>query len=112
MKVHGIMTKQVRSCGADDSMADAARLMWEGDCGSIPVVDDGGHVVGMITDRDICMATFTRGVPPAALKVSDAMNGTVTACRSDDDVESAEQLMASRKVRRLPVMDGAGRLVG
>ena len=61
MKVSQLMTKDVATCRADEPVSRAAQIMWDHDCGCVPVVDDAGHIQGMITDRDICMAAFTQG---------------------------------------------------
>jgi len=63
MNASDVMTKTVRSCSAGDSLQRAAQLMWEGDCGSVPVVDSDNRVVGILTDRDIAMAAYTQGRP-------------------------------------------------
>jgi CBS domain-containing protein len=86
--------------------------MWDHDCGCIPVVDNEGKLVGMITDRDICMAAYTQGKPLAEIAVSTAMAPRAYTCALTDSVGSAEKLMAAKQVRRLPVVDKQGRLVG
>jgi CBS domain-containing protein len=106
------MTTSVRTCRPDDSLASVAKLLWDGDCGCAPVVEDGEHLVGMITDRDICMATGLSGCSPSSLSVSDTMSTTVHACRPHDPVSAAERLMQINQVRRLPVVDAEERLVG
>src|SRR5262245_15334249 len=60
MKVKEIMTSDVKTCSLDTDLASAAKIMWEEDCGAVPVTDGGGSVIGMITDRDICIAAATR----------------------------------------------------
>jgi CBS domain-containing protein len=114
MRVGELMQKEARSCRADDTMNEAARIMWESDCGFVPVVaEDGtGRVVGVITDRDVCMASYTRGKPLHDLRVSDAMSSTVRACSPNDSLTSAETEMRTGRVRRLPVLDGSGQLLG
>jgi CBS-domain-containing membrane protein len=86
--------------------------MWEHDCGAIPVMGDDDRIIGIVTDRDICMAAYTQGRPLYAIPVHDAMAKEVFTCRPDDSVEDAEHLMGEKQVRRLPVLDGAGQLVG
>jgi CBS domain-containing protein len=110
MKVHDVMTREVRTCGPDDDLGRAAIEMWEGDCGVLPVVR-GGRVVGMVTDRDICMGLALEDCRPRDRKVREVMSGDVWSCIGDDDLADALETMASRRVRRLPVMDG-DRLVG
>jgi CBS domain-containing protein len=112
MKVSELMTRDVASVRADESAAAAARIMWDCDCGVAPVLDAEGRIVAMITDRDICMAAMTRDQPPSAIRVSEVMSKSLVHCRPDDTVASAERLMRSRQVRRLPVVDDDRRLIG
>jgi len=112
MKVEELMTRDVRACGRYDSLNSAAHIMWEHDCGCVPVVDAERHVVGVVTDRDVCMAAYTQGQPLAAMLVNAAMAKDVATCTPEDSVAGAEAIMKARQVRRLPVVDAAGRLVG
>jgi CBS domain-containing protein len=97
---------------AHESLADAARDMWDCDCGCIPVVDDDQRVIGMITDRDICMAALFKGRPIQEISIGNVMSRVVITCRSDDTIQQAERTMREARVRRLPVTDETGRLVG
>ena len=112
MKIRGLMTKHVASVRASDSTAVAARLMWDCDCGAVPVLDDGGHAIAMITDRDICMAALMRDRAPSAIAVSDAMSPGVYCCGPDDDISTAERVMRAQQVRRIPIVDGDRRPLG
>ena len=112
MKIESLMTRDVRTCRADDSFAEAARIMWECDCGCVPVVDAELGVVGMITDRDICMAAYTQGRSLEEGVVESAMSHDVACCRPMDDVREAEELMRALQIRRLPVVDEDNQLVG
>jgi CBS domain-containing protein len=112
MNVDQCMTRDPRSCRADDSLERAAQILWEQDCGCVPVLDDSSRVIGMITDRDICMAAYTRGVALRAIAVGSAMARDLAACRPSDSVESALRTMRRRQVRRMPVLDLEGALVG
>jgi CBS-domain-containing membrane protein len=112
MKVKELMEIKVRSCLVDDSLNWAAQLMWEGDCGALPVVGPEGDVVGMITDRDICMAAYTKGRPLTLIKVGDAMAKQVTTCSAESSAETAMSLMKEVRVRRLPIVDAQGKLAG
>jgi CBS domain-containing protein len=112
VKVKDIMTTNVRKCFTSDSLATAAQLMWEHDCGCVPVLNEDARVVGMITDRDICMAAFFQGTPLSGIKVSTVMSRQLFDCTSDDDLSAAERIMREKKVRRLPVLNEGGRLVG
>lgn len=111
MKVRDLMTTQVASCRPEDDLGRAGTLMWENDCGIIPVVEDG-RVTGVITDRDICVALVTRGIRASEASVRDAMTREVRVCREDDDVKEALKSMAEQQIRRLPVVDREGRLTG
>lgn len=112
MQVREIMTKAVRTCRPLDTANEAAKAMWEGDCGCVPVVDDAGKVVGVLTDRDVCMAAYTQGKALSAIKVASAMATPALTCRAEDELAAAERTMQKGQVRRLPVVDGEGRLVG
>jgi CBS domain-containing protein len=111
MTVEELMTREVASCSSSATLNTAARLMWEHDYGCAPVVADG-RVVGMITDRDICMAAYTQDRPLSTLPVSHAMSKDVYSCSPDDPLAVAERIMRERRVRRLPVIDAKGHLVG
>jgi CBS domain-containing protein len=112
MQVEQVMQRDVKTCRADDTLNTAAQLMWDHDCGCVPVVDGEGHVVGMLTDRDVCMAAYTRGMPLDAVQVSDAMSHSVSACQPQDTLADAERMMRENQVHRLPVIDAGGRIVG
>lgn len=112
MKVQDLMTTEVGSCRAYDGADKGARVMWEQDCGSVPVVDQDGRVLAMVTDRDLCMAAFTQGRPLEEIRISSAMSKRLFACRPEEDVKQAEKQMREHQVRRLPVVDVEGKLVG
>ena len=112
MKIRDLMTKQVATVRATDSTAVAARLMWDCDCGAVPVLDGDGRAIAMITDRDICMAAHFQGGPLHALKVRTAMSKTLHACKPSDSISTCEDTMRSNQIRRLPVVDESGRAIG
>lgn len=112
MIVRDFMTTGVKSCTAETDLGAVATMMWDGDCGVIPVINDEQNVIGMITDRDICVAAATRGLSPADIRVRDVMSGGVYACAPDDDVRAALKIMRVQRVRRLPVIDRDDRLAG
>ena len=112
MKVQDIMTADVEACGPESDLAEAAAIMWRRDCGSVPVVDAGRRIVGMITDRDICMAVCTRNKLATEMKVSEVISGKVYACAPDDKIRDALETMQSAQLRRLPVVDADGTLRG
>lgn len=111
LSVQSFMTDAVATCSPDEPLNAAARVMWEHDCGAVPVLADG-KLVGIITDRDICMAAYTQGRPLGAIAVKDVMARHVHACSPGDTLERAATLMADARVRRLPVVDTEQRLVG
>jgi CBS-domain-containing membrane protein len=86
--------------------------MWCSDCGVLPVVSRDQKVVGMITDRDMCMAACLHGTTLKDLMVGDAMARTVFTCHAADPIEDAIRRMADHQVRRVPVVDADGRLIG
>lgn len=112
MKIAQLMSKPVKTCHPDEPASMAAGLMWDGDVGCVPVVDGDGQLVGMITDRDICMAAYTRGEPLHTIPVAAAMNKHVVTCRPDDVDRDVVELMAKHRIRRIPVVDDAQRPVG
>ena len=112
MKVKEVMNPDARSIWITESLADAAKLMWQNDCGILPIIKDGRKVVGMITDRDICMGTAMKDTNPSSISVEEVMSGKVYAATPDEDVEQALQTMKEYKVRRLPVVNAEGELTG
>ena len=113
MKVSKLMTPSpVHACHAETTLNEACQLLWDHDCGILPVVDDEARVVGTITDRDICMAAYTTNQPLSNLPVERAMAHQVFTCKDSDDLTRALQLMQANRIRRLPVVDGEERLVG
>lgn len=112
MKVRELMTSLVHSCSPQDSLTQAARMMWDHDCGALPVVDRNGKVGAMITDRDICMAAYTRGERLSDLRVADSMSKSLVSCSPDDELSIAAARMAEHRVHRLPVIDTDGKLSG
>lgn len=114
MNVEPLMTTQVQSCQPDDTLERAAQLMWDRDCGSLPVCsgDEVTKVVGMITDRDITMCALFQGKLLRDLHVSEAMAKEVRFCRPGDSLAEAERTMREARIRRLPVIDDQGGLIG
>jgi CBS domain-containing protein len=112
MKVNEVMTREVWTCRADDTANRAAQIMWEKDCGCAPVVDADGRLVGMITDRDVCMGAYTQGRALGEIRVADVMSKDVHSCGSDATIDYAEKLMREHRIRRIPVVDFAGRPMG
>lgn len=111
MKVGRLMTRVVKTCRPQDSLSIAAKLMWDNNCGSVAVVADTG-LVGVLTDRDICMAAYTQGRSLYDIQVSIAMSKKLFSCGPEDSLATAEKTMRSNRIRRLPVVDADRHLVG
>ncbi len=113
MKVKEVMTTSVAAVRSDEPLSLAAQLMWDCDCGALPVKDArSGRVVGMITDRDICMANWMRDRSPSSIRVADAMSQHLYVAAPEDSLASAEHLMRLKRIRRLPVIDDGCEFVG
>ena len=112
MKVKDVMTPNAKAIWLTESLADAAKLMWENDCGVLPIIKDGRKVVGLITDRDICMGSAMRDTHPSAISVEEVMTGQVYAVHPEDNIDQALQLMQQHQIRRLPVINPEGELEG
>jgi CBS domain-containing protein len=112
MKVQDIASRGVATCEPNTDLAAVGGLMWAHGCGIVPVVDPLLNLVGVLTDRDICIALTTRGHRAHELRAADVMMGRVEHCAPKDDVRKALDTMRRAHVRRLPVVDEQGRLEG
>lgn len=112
MQVQELMTSSPITCRREDGLDVPSRAMWDYDLGCVPIVDEHGHAVGMITDRDIAMATYLRNLPPSAITVGSTVSRPVVTCLPTDSLALAEQLMRTHQIRRLAVVDDFGALVG
>ena len=112
MTVADLMSRPAITCHVNDTCQVAALRMRQYEYGAIAVVNDDGQLVGIVTDRDICMAAASHARVLDDLLVNAAMTANVVSARSTDHVAEAEELMASHRVRRLPVIDDAGRPIG
>jgi CBS domain-containing protein len=112
MRVGEAMTRDVACCSPNQSLLDAVRIMHEKDCGCVPVVDEERQVVGVVTDRDACLAELRLGRSFRELTVSEAMSSPAVTCRAEENADAAQRLMRRHQVRRLPVVDDRGRLIG
>ena len=112
MNVGEMMTRGVQTCSPNDSLNRVAQLMWEHDCGCIPVVDADGKAIGMITDRDICMAGYTQGQPLMNMTVASAASHNIVAVRENENLDAAEALMQKHQIRRIPVVDANAKPIG
>jgi len=113
MQIKQIMTKDIATCRPDTNLAVVAKLMWDRDCGFVPVIDAAGKVAGVITDRDICIATATRRLLPDQITATQAMRRQpIHTTQPEDTAEKALSTMKQFQVRRLPVVAADGTLKG
>jgi CBS domain-containing protein len=112
MKVREVMTKKACFCGPDSTSEEACFLMRKNNCGFLPVVGEGGNVIGVVTDRDICIALGTRNRKASDVSVWDVMPHKLFTCMEGDDVHCALKTLRAERIRRLPVVDRDGSLVG
>ena len=112
MKISELMSSPVKTCRATDTLASVAQLMWDNDCGFVPVVDSQDVVIGTLTDRDICMAAYTQGKALSHIAVSTVAPHKVFTASQGDQLSVAEMVMRRNRVRRVPVVDGENHLVG
>lgn len=112
MKVENVMTRPVESVWPGTNLGEVIRLMWEHDCGVIPVVDEAERLIDLITDRDLCIVLGTRGPHALNLVVGELVRGSCFVAHPWEDLDLALEQMARHQVRRLPVTDKAGMLVG
>ncbi|MEO8200278.1 MAG: CBS domain-containing protein [Gemmatimonadota bacterium] len=112
MKVHELMTKNPVCCAPSDSVQDAARLMAANEVGSLPVVDgnESGRPLGIVTDRDLAIGALAEGRIDA--RVSDVMTPNPFTVRDSDDVGEVNRIMSEEQVRRVPVVNDKGKVVG
>jgi CBS domain-containing protein len=114
MKVRDVMTADPACCTPDTSLREVARLMLEHDCGEIPVADsmDSKKPQGVVTDRDIVCRTVAQGRNPLELSARDAMTSPAVTVTPDTDLDDCANLMETKQIRRVPVVDAQGRCVG
>ncbi len=114
MTIDQLMSKDVHFCSPDQTLDTAAQAMWTYDCGCVPICEGNGtlRLVGMLTDRDICMAALFRQQPLCELRIRDTMSQTVTSCRPSDSPVQIERIMRKHRIRRVPVIGDAGQLLG
>lgn len=108
MKVKEFMTQSAVCCGAETNVGRAVELMWNRNVGMLPVVDGDGKLIGVVTDRDICIALGTRYRLPGELTVGEVAIRKVFTCKPNDDVHEALYEMGNHQVRRLPVVNDQG----
>lgn len=106
------MTKSPERCSPETNLAEAAARLWSAGCGALPVVDKQQRVVGILTDRDICIYLGTGDRRPSEAVAGEAMSRDVAVCHAGDEIHCALKTMRTRKVRRLPALSSDGKLVG
>jgi len=112
MNVSEIMKRDVMTCGPQDDLATVGRIMHDHRCGFVPVVDSHGTVIGVLTDRDVCLHGADAARSLAHIGVKDVMSSPVFSCFADENVKTTMTTMAKHHVRRLPVLDKQGHLQG
>lgn len=112
MKCIDVMTKNPKACAPTDNVQQAAQLMKSEDVGPIPIVDDNSKLEGIITDRDIVVKVVAEGQDPRTTKLAEVMTTDLITCAVDGDIEETLELMEDNQIRRIPVVDASGRLVG
>ena len=112
MKVRDVMTQAAVCCEAATNAGAAVELLWVRNCGMLPVTGPDKKLVGVVTDRDLCIALGTRNRLPGDLTVGEVATRIVFSCKPDDEIHEALSTMASKQVRRLPVLNGEGVPVG
>lgn len=112
MHVHELMTHAPGVCTTTDHLTRAAQIMWERDCGAVPVIDGEGRLTGIVTDRDVCMAAYTQGRALHEIPVGEVMSKVLYTVGPDATLEDALEALQRHEVRRLPVTDSRGQLLG
>jgi len=112
MRVADVMMRTPASCTADTTVAAAVEVLWNRNCGMLPIVNREGRVSGVVTDRDICIALGTRNQSAAEITVAEIQPAKLFTCRADDDIHTALGILAEQKIRRLPVVDTESKLQG
>ena len=112
MRISDVMHREPSVCRPETTLAEAGRVMASIDCGILPVVDETESVLGVLTDRDICLALTERNARPSTIFVRDVMSRDVATCRAHHDLSEALGKMRSRRVRRLPVVSDDGLIEG
>jgi CBS domain-containing protein len=112
MKVKEIMTRTPAVCTADTPLQEVAKIMVSRDCGAVPVVRNANDLAGIITDRDIVVRAIAEGRNPLTLTASSCMTSPTISIREDASIDDCTDLMEAKQIRRVPVVDGAGALIG
>jgi CBS domain-containing protein len=106
------MTTKIHACKSGEMLDRVAKIMWEHGCSEVPVIDDDGFLITMLSDRDVCMCAYTQGKVLAQIPVTCAAPDHIQVVRTADSLDFAHELMRKRLVRCLPVLEKTGRLIG
>ncbi len=112
MDLTSVMTPNPATCSPDSSLREVALLMVQNDCGEIPVVDPSQRLLGVLTDRDIVVRAVAKSLDTNTVRVSEIMTAPVTSVTVDAGLSDVIQVMETRQIRRVPVIDKDGRLIG
>jgi CBS domain-containing protein len=112
MRVKDVMMGTPASCNTGTNLGAAVEILWNRNCGILPVVDSEEHVQGVVTDRDLCIALGTRNRLPGEITVGEVISGKIFTCKPEDEIRTALATMAKEQVRRLPVVNAEGKLEG
>jgi CBS domain-containing protein len=112
MRVQDVMVGTPASCSVNTNLGAAIEILWNRNCGFLPVVDEEEKVIGVVTDRDLCIAMGTRNRLPGEMSVGDVLSPKLFYCKPEDDIHAALKIMSEKKVRRLPVVDTDRKLKG
>lgn len=112
MQIIEVMTREVQTCQTNDPVEKAAIIMERSDVGSVPVVDQDGRLTGIMTDRDIVLRGVAKNKDLRMTTCGELMTGEVKCCEPHTEIHEAANMLAQHQIRRLPVVDNQGRLVG
>jgi CBS domain-containing protein len=112
MKAKDVMTRDVKSCRPESNLAQAGALMWDYDCGVLPVADDAERVMGLITDRDITVRLVALEADARNAAVSDCMTREAIACHADEPIRECMRQMSRHQIRRLPIVNAQNQVIG
>ena len=112
MKVNDVMIENVSFCRENETLGKAAELMWQKDCGMVPVLNDEDEIIGVVTDRDICIAVASRNQLPSDISVKDLADGKVITCSKKHSVKKVLKIMKKHQIKRLPVVGNNGKICG
>jgi CBS domain-containing protein len=112
MKVKDVMKTDVEFCSAEDNLMKTAEIMRRRDCGVVPIVDEQRRVVGMLTDRDICLTVAARNRKASDVICKELIDGEMIVCAADDKLEDALRKMRKHRTERLAALGAGGEFVG